>query len=117
MKMSRQNDELERLKRLRERQLSDRDPRARDRAFHQQISTRRRSRQFTLQGLLKDFQAKWTWMLAGGIVGIIAAIVVTQLFQTTWAEYIGFVMVIFGIVMGRVLGAVRDWGDEDWGRK
>ena len=115
--MSRQSDELERLKRLRERQLSDRDPQARDRAFHQQISTRRRGRQFTLRGLIKDFQAKWTWMLAGGLIGAIAAVLMILVFKEKWAEYVGYGFIVFGIVLGRLFGAVRDWGDEDWGRK
>jgi uncharacterized membrane protein len=114
--MSRQNDELERLRRLRERQLSDRDPTARDRAFQQQISARRRGKQFTLRGLIQDFQSKWTWMMAGGIIGAVAAIVLMQFVQATWAEYVAFVLVVFGIVLGRVFGAIRDWGDEDWGR-
>jgi hypothetical protein len=115
--MSRQQDEIERLKRLRERQLADRDPRAKERKLYQNVSSRRKSKPLTLKNILADLQAKWLWMFAGGIIGAIAALVTVQLFQAKWAEYVGYAMIAFGVVVGRLLGAVRDWGDEDWGRK
>ena len=115
--MSQRNDELERIKRIRDQQLRDRDPSARDKAFHQQLGARRRGKKFTLQGLISDFQAKWMWMLGGAVIGIVLALVFTQLIKTSWAEYVGYFIVLFCIVMGRLFGAIRDWGDEDWGRK
>jgi hypothetical protein len=115
--MNQRNDELERLRRLRERQLQDRDPRVRDRAFHGQLSSRRRGKKLTLQNVLKDFQAKWTWMAGGAIIGIVLAVALNQLIQDTWAQYAGYFIVFFCIVLGRLFGAIRDWGDEDWGRK
>jgi len=115
--MSRQDDEIERLKRLRERQLADRDPHARDRKLYQDISRRRRGKKLTLGSILRDLQAKWTWMAAGGIVGAIAAVVTILVFKEKWAEYVGYAMIAFGVIVGRLLGAIRDWGDEDWGRK
>jgi hypothetical protein len=117
MEMSRQNDELERIKRIRERQLQDRDPRARDRVFHGQLSSRRRGKKLTLQNVIKDFQAKWTWMAGGAIIGIVLAVLLNLVLQATWAQYAGYFIVLFCIVLGRVFGAIRDWGDEDWGRK
>jgi hypothetical protein len=115
--MSRKEDELERLKRLRERQLADRDPRARDRALYQKVSALRQSKKLTLKNVLADLQAKWLWMFVGGVIGAIAALVIVLVFQAKWAEYVGYAIIAFGIVVGRLLGAVRDWGDEDWGRK
>ncbi len=115
--MGRQNDEMERLKRLRERQLSDRDPRIRDQAFQNRMRSGRRGKAFSLSGLLKDFQAKLLWMVGGAIVGIVAAIAFVQMVQVEWAEYIAFLIVFAGAVIGRVLGSVVDWRDEDWGRK
>jgi len=112
--MSQHNDELERIKRIRERQLQDRDPKARDKTFHRQLSSRRRGKKLTFQNILQDFQAKWTWMAGGAIIGIVLAILFTQVIQTGWAHYF---IVFFCAVMGRLFGAVRDWGDEDWGRK
>jgi hypothetical protein len=115
--MGRQEDELERIRRIRDEQIATRDPRAKERKFYGDVSRRRKARHFTLKSFIADLQAKWTWMLIGGIVGAIAAIVVIQVFRTQWAEYAGLVIIVFGVVVGRLMGAVRDWGDEDWGRK
>jgi hypothetical protein len=111
--MSRQNDELERIKRIRDQQLAARDPRAHDHAL-QQVRARRQSKKLTVRNVLGDFTAKWTWMVAGGAIGAVLAIVVNLVFKATWAEYVGYGLVLFGIVVGRIFGAIRDWGDEDW---
>jgi len=115
--MSRQDDEIERLRRLRDRQLADRDPHAKDKRFYQDVSHRRKGKKFSLSNIVADFQAKWTWMLVGGIIGAVAALAMVLVFKEKWAEYVGYGFIVFGIVMGRLFGAVRDWGDEDWGRK
>jgi hypothetical protein len=115
--MSNPNDELERIKRIRDQQISQRDPRARDKAFYGQISQRRRSRKLTFQSVIKDFQAKWLWMLLGGLIGAVVAVLFTGMVQAKWAEYIGYVIVLAGIVIGRFLGAVMDWRDDDWDKK
>jgi len=115
--MSRQQDEIERLKRLRDQQLAARDPLAKDRKVFQDVSRRHKRKPFTLKNILADFQAKWMWMLVGGLIGAIAALATILVFQAKWAEYLGIGMILFGMIIGRLSGAVRDWGDEDWGRK
>ena len=114
--MSRQNDELERIKRIRDQQLAARDPRARDHAL-QQVRARRQSKKLTVRNILADFTAKWTWMVVGGAIGAVLAIVVNLVFKATWAEYVGYGLILFGMVVGRILGAIRDWGDEDWDKR
>jgi hypothetical protein len=115
--MSRQDDELARIKRIRDQQLAARDPRARDRVLQSKVRARRQIKKFTIKNLLSDFTAKWTWMVAGGVIGAVLAIVVNLVFKTAWAEYVGYGLVLFGIVIGRLFGGIRDWGDEDWGKK
>ena len=114
--MSRQNEELERIKRIRDQQLAARDPRARDHAL-QQVRARRQSKKLTVRNILADFTAKWTWMVVGGAIGAVLAIVVNLVFKATWAEYVGYGLILFGMVVGRILGAIRDWGDEDWDKR
>ena len=114
--MSRQNEELERIKRIRDQQLVARDPRARDHAL-QQVRARRQSKKLTVRNILADFTAKWTWMVVGGAIGAVLAIVVNLVFKATWAEYVGYGLILFGMVVGRILGAIRDWGDEDWDKR
>ena len=115
--MNRQNDELERFKRIRDQQLAARDPRARDRALQAKVRARRPNKKLTVKNLLSDFTAKWTWMVAGGVIGAVLAIVVNLVFKAAWAEYVGYGLVLFGIVIGRLFGAIRDWGDEDWDKR
>ncbi len=115
--MSRQNDELERFKRIRDQQLAARDPRSRDRALQAKVRARRHIKKLTVKNLLSDFTAKWTWMVAGGVIGAALAIVVNLVFKAAWAEYVGYGLVLFGIVVGRLFGAIRDWGDEDWDKR
>jgi len=115
--MGNPNEELERVKRIRDQQISQRDPRARDKAFYGQISQRRRGRKLTFQSVIKDFQAKWLWMLLGGLIGAVVAVLFTWMIQAKWAEYIGYVIVFAGIVIGRVFGTVMDWRDDDWDKK
>ena len=115
--MSRHNDELERIKRIRDAQLAARDPRARDRAMQAQVRARRQTKKLTFKNVLADFTAKWTWMVVGGAIGAVLAIVVNLVFRVTWAEYVGYGLILFGMVVGRILGAIRDWGDEDWDKR
>jgi hypothetical protein len=115
--MSRQNDELERIRRIRDQQLAARDPRARDHALQQQVRARRQSKKLTVRNILADLTAKWTWMVVGGAIGAVLAIVVNLVFKVTWAEYVGYGLILFGMVVGRILGAIRDWGDEDWDKR
>src|SRR5512136_2184260 len=99
--MSRQENEVERIRRIRDQQLAARDPRAKERAFYSKVSQRRKVRSFTFKNILADFQAKWTWMAVGGIIGALAAIVIILLFKARWAEYVGYAMIAFGIIVGR----------------
>jgi len=115
--MGKSNDELERLKRLREWQLRQRDPTAKDKAFYSQVSQRQKANRLTFRGILKDLRAKWLYMLVGGMMGLLAAVLLNQFVQAYWVQPIGYVLVFSGIAMGRVMGAVIDWRDEDWGRK
>jgi hypothetical protein len=43
--------------------------------------------------------------------------VVNLMFKVTWAEYAGYGLILFGMIVGRILGAIRDWGDEDWDKR
>jgi hypothetical protein len=115
--MSRQQDELERLRRIREQQLRARDPTAKDQAFYGKVSARRKQDKLTLGGILKDFEAKWLWMFAGGIIGLAAAGVLALTVKAEWVSLVAIVIVFAGLVIGRLLGAVMDWRDDDWTRK
>ncbi|HLF26945.1 MAG TPA: hypothetical protein VJG32_11460 [Anaerolineae bacterium] len=115
--MSKSNDELERLRRIREQQLRARDPTVKDKAFYGTVSARRKHDKLTLGGILKDFEHKWTWMFAGGILGLIIALVLAATVKATWVPLVAGAIIFAGLVVGRVLGAVMDWRNDDWQRK
>ncbi len=56
-------------------------------------------------------------MLIGALIGLLVAVVINIMVQAQWAQIVGGILIVFGLVAGRVMGAVRDWGNEDWGRK
>jgi hypothetical protein len=112
--MSSQDDEIERLKRLRERQLSDRDPRKRDKRFQYRVSQRPKKK-LTVEDVLKDIPSKWWGMIIGGIIGIALAIVVNIALGeiASWIQYVGIIIVLSLVVLGRLLGAAVSWREED----
>ena len=108
-------DDIERIQRIREQQIRARDPRARARKTQQKISARRGEESFSVQDLLRTIPAKWWGMIIGGMIGLIFAIVLNKAIETeaSWVEYVWYVIVLFGIVLGRGVGAAVDWSEED----
>ena len=54
-------------------------------------------------------------MIIGGIIGVIVAVVLSKAIETeaSWVEYVWYVVVLSGIVLGRGVGAAVDWSEED----
>lgn len=71
----------------------------------------------TVKSIILDFPAKWQFMIIGALIGLLVALVINIVVQDQWAQIAGGVLIVFGLVAGRVMGAIRDWGNEDWGRK
>ena len=111
-----QDDELERLKRLRDQQLAARDPRQRDRKLYARLSQQSKKKPLTLQSVLADFQSKWTWMFGGGLIGLAAAIFLPLILPYSWVWMIQGTLIFAGIALGRLMGTVLDWRSDGWGR-
>jgi hypothetical protein len=108
-------DEIERIQRIRDQQIRARDPRSRDRKRHQRVGARYREEAFSFQDLLRSIPTKWWGMIVGGIIGLVFAIVLNKLVETeaSWMEYVWYVIVLFGVALGRGVGAAMDWSEED----
>ena len=117
--MNKQEDEIRRLQRLRDEQLQARDPLAKEHARQHRIATKHHStrKKITAKSVILDFPAKWQYMVIGVLIGLLVALIINIFIQAQWAQIVGGVLVVFGLVAGRVMGAIRDWGNEDWGRK
>jgi uncharacterized protein YacL len=112
--MSNRNDELERLQRLRERQLSARDPRAKERRTQRKVAARRRKlrKRLTLKDILLDIPYKWQGVIIGAIIGVIISIVLTLTVESSWVELLGLLAVLFIAMIGFVIGQALDAREE-----
>jgi hypothetical protein len=113
--MSRQDDEIERLKRIRDRQIRLRDPKAKDRAAQHKIASRYKEEKITAGSVIRDIPGRWLGTIFGGIFGIVIAVAFHLLVQydAFWIEYVGYFIVLVCLVLGRGLGAAMDWREED----
>ena len=115
--MPTEQDEIERLKRIRDRQISARDPTIKEKQYHARLSTKARNRKYTFKDALKDIQSKWMWMFVGGFIGFAFGLVFSYAIPETWADYAGLFMIGVGAAVGRLVGTAVDWRSDDWGRK
>jgi hypothetical protein len=119
--MSSERNEMERIRRIRERQLKARDPLAREREWQQNIARRQKKGNITFWDVLGNIPAKWWGMILGALVGFLLALVLDRVLHVRlvnvdafWVEYMWYALIFFGIVMGRGLAMAVDWGEEDY---
>jgi len=112
-----EQDEIERLRRLREQQIGARDPTAKARRHYEIVGNRPRPT-FSLVEEIKLLPAKVTWVFYGAVIGLIAGIaiglVVDMMFKFGCAGYLAIFLMLWGGIVGRILGKARDSGREDW---
>jgi len=107
------DQEAERLKRLRERQLSDRDPLVKQHRFQHESSVKekRMRKPFSLSKAWKDLPHIIKAPFYGLILGILVILVLPILWHSTWAILVGagltLIFLIFGVVTGNSLD-IRD---------
>ena len=113
------NDELERIKRIQEQQIRVRYDPNEKRAKYEKISyQRRQGSKVTGRSVLKDIPNKVWWVLAGFIIGLVFYFIITRLpGMPSYGPLIGLGGIVFFTIIGWVLGAVRDTGNDDWGPK
>jgi len=114
-------DEIERIQRIRERQLAARDPKAKERAVQRKVAARYKKEPITVQDVVANIPAKWWGTIIGAIIGFILALVLDQILHVKlvridafWVEYMWYMLVVFLAVMGRSLAMAMDWSDEDY---
>jgi hypothetical protein len=110
-------NEVERLLRLREQQLRARDPEQAARRRHMAASARPRAA-FSLRKSLGQLPAKLTWALWGALVGLAMGMffsfILTLVFQVGRGEIVIVATMVFGALLGRVFGGIKDSGRENW---
>ena len=119
--MSNQNDDLERIRRIRDRQLRDRDPLASRRKSQRLAATRYTRPKVSFREVMREIPGKWRGMIIGGFIGFLLALVLDRVLHlsllkigTFWASYVWYSLIVFGVVVGRLLAVAMDWSEEDY---
>jgi hypothetical protein len=106
-------DEIERIRRIREEQIRARDPRKKEAKLQQKMDTRLTYAEVSWEEILKDIPVKWWGTIIGGVIGLIVGIVLNMAIGATWTQYALLVTTLAGVALGRGLGMAMDWSDED----
>ncbi len=111
-------EELERIRRIRDSQISARHPMRREAKHVQRRAAQlREGNPYTWKDVLQDIKARWVWMVGGGLVGLAIGLVFMQMITDWWAPFVTLILALFGMVAGRVIGMLIDRGHDDyWGR-
>jgi hypothetical protein len=109
--MSGNDQEIERLRRLRDRQLSDRDPLVKQRKF-QRASAQREQRYrkpYSLGKMWKDIPHAWKGFFYGLLLGTVVLLVIPMFWISPWAIPCSaaaiVVFAMFGVMLGRAIDA------------
>ena len=109
--MSNSNQEQERLKRLREQQLSDRDPLVKQRQF--QRSTARRERRlaqksYSFRQMWNDIPHAWRGFFYGLALGTLVLIILPLFWISPWAVPCSAATIVVLAILGAAFGRAVD---------
>jgi Flp pilus assembly protein TadB len=108
------NEEQERLQRLRNRQLADRNPHVKRDEFYRSSNERERraARPYSLANAWAEIPHIWKTPFYGLILGFLVLLAITSLWISVWAWVIGLVVIVIFIVVGVVIGQGLDTRDR-----
>jgi hypothetical protein len=109
--MTSKDSEVERLKRLRDRQLQARDPHKKDRKLQRTISRRHRqaAEPFSVGRLWSEIPHRWKGILYGALLGVLLVVLLPQMVQSIWSTVFSLaafpILVVLGFFIGRAMDA------------
>jgi hypothetical protein len=108
--MSNYNAEQERLKRLRDRQIADRDPSVKQQKFHRESAARERRayKPLTARDTWSDIPHIWKGAFFGLVIGLVLMFVITYLWSSTLVFIGSLILVVVCILMGAMIGRAAD---------
>lgn len=108
------NQEQERLRRLRERQLTDRDPLVKQRKVQRTtaVRTRKAMRSFSFKESLSAIPHVWKGAFVGLLVGLVVVIVLPLLWASPYALVVGVLVGMISMIFGVVTGNALDLRDD-----
>jgi VIT1/CCC1 family predicted Fe2+/Mn2+ transporter len=107
-------NEIERLKRLRDRQIQLRDPQKAQQKLQSRIATKRRksTRAFSIKEIMTEIPHKWWGILLGAALGVAVLIVLPYFMDSIWADLIGIGAILFLTILGYFIGQAMDVRDS-----
>ena len=104
------SNEQERLKRLRERQLTDRDPLVKQKQFQRSSAQKERkalSKRMSLAEEWRTIPHVYRSPLIGLLVGVAVTIILPMVWNSSWAFWVGVIvtvaLIMFGVITGQAL--------------
>ena len=111
--MNGSNNEVERLKKLREQQLRARDPLKKQRKIQQTVTRKYRAQKNVTPGeLIGNIPHKIQGLIVGLILGLATWIVLAILFQEKWVDLVGIVALVILPSLGVLFGGAYDVRDN-----
>jgi Flp pilus assembly protein TadB len=107
--------EQERLKHLRERQLSDRDPLVKQRQFQRTTAQKERKvarKRLTLGEIWGTLPNIYKSPFYGLLLGLLAMIILPILWVSPWAFWVALGATGFFVLLGALIGRAQDIRDE-----
>jgi len=111
--MSNQNEQ-ERLRRIRDRQIQLRDPKIKDRKIQRSVAKKHRDslETFSITKIWTDLPKIIRGAVIGLLAGLVILLVLPYLFQGVWVDIAGFAAVIILAFLGMVFGQALDARDR-----
>jgi len=109
------NNEQDRLKRLRERQLTDRDPLVKQRQLQRTTAQRERKvarKHLTLGEVWGTLPNIYKSPFYGLLLGLLAMILLPILWVSPWAFWVALGATVFFVLLGALTGRAQDLRDE-----
>ena len=113
--MSNKQDEIERLQRLRDRQLDARDPQTHQKNIQRIISQKRGSnaaKRITFKDVIDAIPYKWRGVTLGAALGIAIWIILTVLVAAAWIDLAGLAAIAILAIAGFIFGQAFDTREE-----
>jgi VIT1/CCC1 family predicted Fe2+/Mn2+ transporter len=106
-------DDLERIRKIRDRQLGLRDHSVETKRVQHEISKKRRRsvEKFSFGGIFKDIPKMIIGTLIGMVLGILVFLILPYLTDAAWVDIAGVIITIFGAVFGFFYGRAMDAKD------
>jgi len=107
-------DEQERLRRIRDRQIQLRDPKIKDKKVQKSVAKKHREsvEPFSITKIWTDLPKIIRGAVIGMLLGIATLLVLPYLFQGAWVDIAGFAAVLIFALLGMIFGQALDARDR-----